>query len=546
MVIHLNNGMKHGAVLAAWAAMCGGAVWALAPQVAYSQPLSAGAVFEPTAVARFAINGFSLTGENPLGVAESQRILAPYIRPDATLETLQKAALALETALRDKGFGLYRVALPPQQISETVALTLVKFSLGKITVEGNSQYDLTNIRSSLPELQEGGTPNFQRLAVQTAIANENPGKQIQIAVKESAVPDTLDAHLVVKETSPWQVSATASNAGSAATGRDRVTVAAGYANLFKLDHQLAVAYTTSLAQTSNVKQLGVSYRAPLYAQRGVIGASYTHSDVVGSFGSFTSTGAGQTMGVNYSYYFAPHQGYRSYGVVGLDDKQFDPSKINGTPLVGQVLRRSRQLSVGYVGRYESDSAAWGYNAELATNLPGGQGNNVAAYQSEDPRITSARWKALRAGASYTANFLSNWRWSLRGNAQYSPDALISGEQFGLGGMASVRGTSERPLAGDRGMLSTLEISTPETAPGLRFVGFVDAGWLSNNTPNGTTKPGSDRLSSAGLGLRYATPRVALSADYGRLFRGSVVPLTVNSFAPQKGDSKLHVNLTAHF
>ena len=83
-------------------------------------------------------------------------------------------------------------------------------------------------------------------------------------------------------------------------------------------------------------------------------------------------------------------------------------------------------------------------------------------------------------------------------------------------------------------------------PGLRGVGFVDAGWLANNAPNGTTKPGNDHLASLGVGLRYARGTLALSAEYGRLLNSSKVPLAVNSAAPQAGDDKLYVNLSVRF
>ncbi len=90
--------------------------------------------------------------------------------------------------------------------------------------------------------------------------------------------------------------------------------------------------------------------------------------------------------------------------------------------------------------------------------------------------------------------------SARGQYQYSPDVLISGEQFGLGGSGSVRGTAiERPLSADKGVAGSLEVSTPELAPGLRLFGFADAGWLWNNNPNGATKPSTDRLASLGVG-----------------------------------------------
>ncbi|HKB53707.1 MAG TPA: POTRA domain-containing protein, partial [Ramlibacter sp.] len=67
----------------------------------------------PAASPVFTIKGFQVTGENPLGDARTRRVLAPYVG-QATIETLQKATAALEAALRERGYGLHRVALPPQ------------------------------------------------------------------------------------------------------------------------------------------------------------------------------------------------------------------------------------------------------------------------------------------------------------------------------------------------------------------------------------------------------------------------------------------------
>jgi len=494
----------------------------------------------------FAIKGFKIIGENPLGDGDTTRVLAPFLRADATIDTLQKATQSLEAALRDKGFGLHRVALPPQEVGDTVTLNIVKFAIGKVSTEGRTTLDEANIRRSVPELREGSTPNFRTLAVQTAIANENQGKQIQVSLKESEEPDKIDANIIVKESKPWNFSISSSNTGSASTGRDRLTFAGGHSNLFNRDHQFVGAYTTSLARLSDVRQIGLNYRIPMYALGGVIGASYTHSDVVGNFGAFSSTGAGHTFGLNYTHYLPPDGGYRSYVTLGLDDKVFDVTQINGIAVPGQTSRRSRPVSIGYNARMESDASFWSYNAEFAANTGSGSYNDLASYLTEDPRITTSSWKALRGGASYVAGFAGKWLWSIRGQAQYSPDALISGEQFGLGGASSVRGTGERPISGDKGLFTSVEITTPEVATGLRFLGFVDAGWLSNRNPNGTTKPSSDRLASMGLGLRYASTSFAVSADYGRIITGSVVPLAVNSSSPQKGDDKIHLNLSIRF
>ncbi len=520
----------------------------LAATLALAAPLLAMAQtsFAPVPSPSFVIQGFDITGDNPLDQAETTRILAPYLRTDATLETLQKATAALEASMKEKGFALHRVGLPAQDVGPTIKLNVVKFVIGKVVIDGSQRYSEENVRNSLPELIEGTSPNFRTLAVQTAIANESPGKRVQVALKAADQPDKIDARIILQEGSPWMMSAALSNAGNEATGNDRLTLSAGHANLWDKDHQLSAAYTTSLERPSAVQQLGLSYRLPLYRLGGGLGFTYTQSDVAGNFGAFTSTGAGKTMGANYNLYLQPDGGYRGYVAFGLDDKQFDVTQINGVPLPGQVLRRSRPLSVGYNARIETDATVWGYNTDVVLNLGGGSGNDVSAYRTEDQRISTAQWRALRGGGYFTTSVSDGWLLSVRGQFQFSPDALISGEQFGLGGASSVRGTSERPLSGDSGALLTGEVSTPEWIAGMRLLGFVDSGWLSNNNPNGNPKPANDSLSSVGVGLRYSTPQYSLTADFGHVLSGTTMPILLNSGLPQKGDQKLHVNLTARF
>ncbi|MBC7917299.1 MAG: ShlB/FhaC/HecB family hemolysin secretion/activation protein [Rhodoferax sp.] len=497
------------------------------------------------ATTKFPINGFELTGDIPLKSEDTSRVLAPFIGPNGTLDTLQRATAALEAELKSKGYGLLRVSLPPQEVGNKVTLHIVKFVIGKVTVEGQSHYSEANIRASLPELREGDAPNFKTLAVQTAIANENPSKQVQVSLKESEEADKIDVKLLVKDVSPWNLTAGLSNTGSDATGKDRFSLVASHANVFGMDHQFSGAYTTSLERSSDVKQLGLNYRIPLYRMGGVVGASYTNSDVVGNFGSFNSTGAGQTFGLSYNQYLTPEGGYRGMVNLGLEDKVFKAGKINGILVPGQVDRGSRPVTLGYAGRMEADKYVWGYNAELSANVSGGEGNSLAAYQSEDPRIRNVNWKALRGGANYAMSFSSGWMWSLRGQFQYSPDALISGEQFGLGGATSIRGVGERATAGDSGLSTTFELTTPELHAGLRVVGFVDAGWLhSNNTDLNPNKPTSDQLASAGLGLRYTVGSFGLTAEWGQVVTGSTV--LNGATAPKSGEEKLHVNLTARF
>jgi hemolysin activation/secretion protein len=158
------------------------------------------------------------------------------------------------------------------------------------------------------------------------------------------------------------------------------------------------------------------------------------------------------------------------------------------------------------------------------------------------------WHVLHLGANYQSALASGWLWSARANGQVSDNALIAGEQFGLGGAGSVRGTAERALSGDSGAALSIEVSTPVLYPGLRLLGFVDGGWLASlNTAASTSgKQASDQMASAGLGLRYSLGWLNLSADWGHVVTGANQPLNAGATVPKAGDEKLHINLTARF
>jgi hemolysin activation/secretion protein len=515
----------------------------LAPAVSLAQ--SAGAVAPAEAQANARILGFNIRGNNPLSQNETGKALAPFLRAEASRDVLQQATTALEAALHDAGFGSHRVTLPQQELGEMVVLEVLKLTIGKVAIQGNQRTSVANVRASLPELREGASPNLNRLAVQTAIANDNPSKQVAVSLTESGKSGVIDAAVQVKESRPWEVLLALSNAGSVPSGRDRTALSGTHHNLWDVDHQLTGAYATSIDKPNHAEQLGLSYRIPLYSYHGVLALGFTQSDVVGSFGTFTSTGQGRTLGANYAFYLNPEGGRRSMVTLGFENKLFKPGVINGAA-VG-VDRRSTPVSLGYSLRSESNTSVWSTHADFAFNTGSGSGNTLQAYQAEDPRITTRAFKILRAGASYSTELGQKWRLGVRSLMQFSPNALIAGEQFGLGGAGSLRGAADRVLTADRGLSSSLEIASPEWIPGLRVSSFVDAGWLNNNDANGAAQLSNDRLASVGLGLRYAIQNAFfVSVDYGRIVAGSALPLSSHANAPQKGSDKLHMNVSMRF
>ena len=117
------------------------------------------------------------------------------------------------------------------------------------------------------------------------------------------------------------------------------------------------------------------------------------------------------------------------------------------------------------------------------------------------------------------------QWSVRGllEGQIADEALIAGEQFGLGGANSVRGFSEREVAGDDGVRGSLELWLPAlTASGPRFLLFADAGRAFTARGIGTLDDDtSDSLASIGAGLRWTwKEHVSLLLDVAKVVEGT--------------------------
>ncbi len=84
--------------------------------------------------------------------------------------------------------------------------------------------------------------------------------------------------------------------------------------------------------------------------------------------------------------------------------------------------------------------------------------------------SSGYWVTLTPSLSRDFIFRTNWVLSVRADGQWSSEPLISNEQFGAGGVNSVRGYHEGAVFGDTGWHISLEQKTPP-----HLLGFAGAG-----------------------------------------------------------------------
>jgi hemolysin activation/secretion protein len=101
------------------------------------------------------------------------------------------------------------------------------------------------------------------------------------------------------------------------------------------------------------------------------------------------------------------------------------------------------------------------------------------------------------------------------DTQLTPDSLLPIEQFGIGGIGSVRGYRQNQMVTDNGVFGSLEVRLPLTSDPsvLQLIPFVEAGtgWNNSEAPD----PDPSTLVSLGLGLRWLiTSGLDLRLDYG--------------------------------
>ena len=133
------------------------------------------------------------------------------------------------------------------------------------------------------------------------------------------------------------------------------------------------------------------------------------------------------------------------------------------------------------------------------------------------RIPDSRFFSWRGQAQYVHLLASETLLILRGNLQLSNDAILSAEQFSLGGVNTVRGYRQDTILTDNGLLVSAELRLP-ILKGFSELGIVQIipfldfgkGWNNFDVPN----PEPQNLASLGMGLLWQEENFNFRLDYG--------------------------------
>ena len=516
---------------------------ALAVLLAFMLPAAA----EPDGP-RFPIRKYQVEGSTQFTPQQLEASVAPFTGEQASFESIESAVEALRALYDAHGIQAVRVSIPKQKIEEgVVKLQIVEARLGKVLIQGNQHFNNDNILRSLPALKTGELPSIQLLGENLRLANESFARQSQVTFRQAEDPTNVDAVVNVADANPRRAAIVLDNTGYEASGNWRLGFAFLHANLFDRDHTLAMQFVTSPGYWDEVKIFGMSYRIPFYELGHALELTASHSTVDSgqvntTSGSYGISGGGDSVGARYTVLLPRLAGWDQRLSFGADYRKYtnDITFSGGTDqsLVPDV--ETHPLNLTYSGFIRHPEQEFSLNVGWHHNVPGGEDGDQEAINLS--RFgADANYDIVRYALQYTRNFASGWQARAALDGQWTRDALIAAEQFGLGGVNSVRGFNERILANDYGQRVSMELQTPDLGRHfkianlkLNLLGFYDAADARRNEALPEEEDRS-HLSSYGLGLRGSLGQhVHVRLDVARILDGGGVK--------GDGDMRGHLNL----
>ncbi|MBU6270269.1 MAG: hypothetical protein KGQ67_03095 [Betaproteobacteria bacterium] len=513
-------------------------------------PAAASAPAPASVEPRFRIARYQIEGATLVPLPALQAAVASFTGESRRFSDIELAQEAIREAYGRAGITAVRVLLPEQTIEGgLVRLQVDELKLRKIEVEGARHRGLANQRRAVPSLREGTTPSDTVIGDELRLANENPGRYMQVTFRTED-DGALTGSLRTNDLPPLAGQVSLDNTGSPSTGQWRVGAAVQHHNLFDRDIVGTAQAITAPGREHNVQIASVGLRVPVYRLKWLLDGSLLHSNVDSgtlrtAAGDYFMSSSGNTLSLRATRLLPRLGAWDPRFAFGLDIKQVN-SRVatvsDGPSLIPSVVLRPLSLSYS-ASRREDRWAVFGL-ASYSRNLPGGGRSDAAVFQEPglragaNPYYGITRWSLGGSVSVRTNTLLASW------SGQWTRDALVPAEQFAIGGDGSVRGFSSRVAAGDRGQRFSLELQSP-LRPLQDGMGG-DFGWqvfsdLAAVQRNSALAGEKERhlLSSVGGGIRLSwRQRMSLRLDTGVVVQGDGLSVP--------GDAFLHMAMSYGF
>lgn len=510
-------------------------------------------VDKPEGVKPAGVEASGVSSSN-LPVLESpafQAVAAKYIGKPVTLRSLNELNRDVVAFYSQNDHPVVDVIVPEQDITKgTVQLVVLPGQLGVVKVEGNRWFSGKQMGNQI-RLEQGRVIRAKKLMADLNWLNRNPFRRVNLVYARGQEIGETDLILQVQDRFPVRFYTGYENSGSDATGDNRFFAGFNWGNAFGLDHRASYQFTFNNDFERFAAHSG-SYEIPLPWRHilSFYGGQGTSEAETFQTAQITSEGESITGGGRYTIPL-PGKGTFEHEIAA----GFEYKNTTTDFSIAGVAQPTSETEIGqFLATYTAGQRDnWGGTSLTASAFysPG----NLTWYNNDEDfqtirALAEAEYFYTRFTMERIMNLPQNFSLLGRVTGQLSSGNLLSSEQLGVGGYATVRGYEEREVNGDEGFFTNLELRTPPISLAsifkwgdmpqdqLQALIFWDYAAVSLSD----ALPGQDPnmyLSSFGPGLRYSVnPYLSFRFDYGFQL--------MESGAPSRTSSRAHLGMVLSY
>ena len=460
---------------------------------------------------KFNFGGLRVSGANTYTESQLLPLYEGMIGSEISLADLYAIANRMTLKYRNDGFILTQVVVPPQTIEGGIAkLQVVEGFIDNVIIQGGdeSNSELKVIEQYASRIGTGDALNISNLERQLLLINDLPGVTARSIISPSANTSGAADILIIIERDPFEALAGVNNHGSRFLGPIQVNGVSQFNSLLGFNESITTQVV--VAQDAGL-ELGfgsVRYEQPVgpWGTKVSITGSVTETDPGFRLSVFDVEGLSKSISVQATHPFVRSRNTNISGRLGFDWRDVD-SQNNI-----ELTRKDRIRAVRAGARADFLDNIIGV-AVNTVDLQISQGVDVLGSSDEgdanlsrpagDPTFTKGNILIQRLQrVTNSINIL------LTGRGQLSNKPLLSSEEFGLGGINTVRGFAPSEIVGDDGIAGSIEVqwNTPwnTSAGGTQIFGFLDSGtvWNQDATSSASKR---ESLTSTGIGVRIDLP-----------------------------------------
>ena len=449
------------------------------------------------------VKQFRFAGNTLLSDEQLAPVIAGFLDRPIDFNQLQAATVAVANAYREAGW-IVRAYLPRQEIEDgIVTIQIVEAVFGRLHLEGET----TRVKPAIvaarfgTRLEPGAPLSAKAIDRGLLLADDLPGVAVAGTLRPGTAEGETDLVIKLADQSFAIGEVTLDNAGSRATGVERVTSNITLASPLGLGDQLAA----NLLYSKGTEYIRLAYTLPLGNDGwrvGINGSLLNYQLISPEFKALNGKGDSSSMGLEANYPLIRSRVKNLYFRLTYDHRRFD-NEANATIISNYQVDN---VTVGLSGNLFDTLAGGGANAASLYLLQGRVDLDGSPNRPGDDATTRTHGSFSKLNYRLSRQQVITPELSLYAawSGQWANTNLDSSEKFYLGGANGVRAFPSNEGGGSLGQMANLELRW-RLLQCVTTTAFYDWGRIRQNVNNdfaGAAIPNSYRLKGYGLSLGW--------------------------------------------